>query len=526
MRDLSLEGEPPFLVSDLGQCNDISGTIGITGTPVIDPNTETIYFWAKSYLGAGRGYQNGAYRFHAIDVVTLKEKPGFPVNLQDTPADNDNTRWFTGGTVLQRPSLSIVNGVVFAGFDRYNYTGWLVGMSASEPKVITAYTTNGGPGAPPHDGTWTSGGGDAGIWMGGSAIASDHSGRVFFVTGSGWRGLVNQNLPASGRITLHTLSECVVNMAVNASTGIVTQADYFEPYTYTAMDAGDRDLGAGGVILPDPKTFNGGGIQRLANAVGKNGIAYVMNADNLGGYKLSVGGGSVFANSGTYPLEGGFLYITPAGDNTQVYSLGHTNTGIPATSAGRPGTGSATVTTYQGQAGTGILWVVDPDAGLRAYNAVPVGGVMTKINLPATPLVSKYQRPTFENGRYYLSTSKVQILAYGSPVNMPMTCTSPTDFGSVPIGSLKTLNINCTANIAITKITGLVLHIILFTALNSSLPTGALAKGASFSFPVTFNLTNHQLNSGSTSSPQVVPGVKTTSIDLLTVNGVTGYATT
>jgi hypothetical protein len=79
-------------------------------------------------------------------------------------------------------------------------------------------------------------------------------------------------------------------MAVNASTGVVTQEDYFEPYTYTAMDAGDRDLGAGGVILPDPKTFNGGGIQRLAIAVGKNGIAYVMNADNLGGYKLGVGG--------------------------------------------------------------------------------------------------------------------------------------------------------------------------------------------------------------------------------------------
>lgn len=174
--------------------------------------------------------------------------------------------------------------------DRYNFTGWLVGMSASEPKIITAYTTNGGPGSPPQDGTWTGGGGDAGIWMGGSAIASDNSGRVFFVTGNGWRGSVNQNLPASGRVTLHTLSECVVNMAVDPATGVVSQADYFEPYTYTAMDAGDRDLGSGGVILPDPKTFSGGGINRLAIAVGKNGIAYVMNADNLGGYKLGTGG--------------------------------------------------------------------------------------------------------------------------------------------------------------------------------------------------------------------------------------------
>lgn len=82
-RDLSLDGEAPFNVADLGSCNDISGTIGITGTPVIDPSTDTIYFWAKSYLAPGlRGYQNGAFYFHAIDAATLKEKPGFPVNIQ------------------------------------------------------------------------------------------------------------------------------------------------------------------------------------------------------------------------------------------------------------------------------------------------------------------------------------------------------------------------------------------------------------------------------------------------------------
>jgi hypothetical protein len=84
-RDLGLEGERPFEVADLGSCNDISGTIGITGTPVIDPNTETIYFWAKSYIGAVNGYPNGAYRFHAINAVTLQEMPGFPVNIQGTP---------------------------------------------------------------------------------------------------------------------------------------------------------------------------------------------------------------------------------------------------------------------------------------------------------------------------------------------------------------------------------------------------------------------------------------------------------
>lgn len=32
---------PPFLVSDIG-CNDIPGFIGVTGTPVIDPATDTM----------------------------------------------------------------------------------------------------------------------------------------------------------------------------------------------------------------------------------------------------------------------------------------------------------------------------------------------------------------------------------------------------------------------------------------------------------------------------------------------------
>ena len=90
-RDLGTEGEGPFQVSDLPSCNDIGGTVGITGTPVIDPSSDTVYFWAKSYLANGlSGWQNGAYRFHAVDAATLKEKPGFPVNIQGTPGMSSN----------------------------------------------------------------------------------------------------------------------------------------------------------------------------------------------------------------------------------------------------------------------------------------------------------------------------------------------------------------------------------------------------------------------------------------------------
>jgi hypothetical protein len=73
------DGEVPFLATDLPGCYDITPLIGITGTPVIDPTTDTIYFWAKSYGNPsqqGLGWENGTYRFHAIDAITLEEKPG------------------------------------------------------------------------------------------------------------------------------------------------------------------------------------------------------------------------------------------------------------------------------------------------------------------------------------------------------------------------------------------------------------------------------------------------------------------
>ena len=54
----------PFLQSDIG-CTDIPNYIGIIGTPVIDPATDTAYFFAKGYKGgaAGGGVANGVYQY-------------------------------------------------------------------------------------------------------------------------------------------------------------------------------------------------------------------------------------------------------------------------------------------------------------------------------------------------------------------------------------------------------------------------------------------------------------------------------
>lgn len=41
---------PPFQSSDTN-CGDVSSTVGIIGTPIIDPNTDIMYFYSKSYKG-------------------------------------------------------------------------------------------------------------------------------------------------------------------------------------------------------------------------------------------------------------------------------------------------------------------------------------------------------------------------------------------------------------------------------------------------------------------------------------------
>jgi iron transport multicopper oxidase len=66
------------------------------------------------------------------------------------------------------------------------------------------------------------------------------------------------------------LDEVVGNFGISSS-GKISLTDYFEPYEYMSMDAGDRDLGSGGVALLDPTVFFGTGVSRIAIVIGKNG---------------------------------------------------------------------------------------------------------------------------------------------------------------------------------------------------------------------------------------------------------------
>ena len=127
--------------------------------------------------------------------------------------------------------------------------------------------------------------------MGGAAISSDRSDRIFFTTGNGLKARDNGDVPSSGRVRLDTLSEAIVNLAINPTTKALTQEDYFEPAGYLAMDQVDTDLGSGGLLLPDESVFSGTGVNGIAIACGKASVCFVVNRDNLGGYKMGTAAG-------------------------------------------------------------------------------------------------------------------------------------------------------------------------------------------------------------------------------------------
>ncbi|KAF2842163.1 WSC-domain-containing protein [Patellaria atrata CBS 101060] len=542
----------PFLQTEMPGCGDIPDTIGITGTPIIDPATDIAYFYVKTYIPNYRvpgtnGLFNGVYYFYAVDIKTLENIPGYPILVDGVVADNDKRKYFVGGTILQRPSLVQVGNRIYTGFgghcDRFNYTGHIVGVDINAKKVVANWVVEAGPGSPASTDYMYGAGGGGGVWQGGIPLAVDGN-RLMFVTGNG-AGHENLGSPASGQSGCQTLGEAAITLEIQ-SDGKLEVRDYFQPYDYINMDGGDQDFGSGGISLLDPTVFKGTGVRRMALTSGKNGKIYVLNADNLGGYKQGPGGTdlvlqtivtnqAVFGGSGSYPLEGGYFYSTPVGLPTSAYKLGHDGSGkpqftlagvSPERSAGRVGVGVPTITTYKGRAGTGILWLTDPDGGLRAWYAVPGPDQKLKpIKLPQVKGANKFQRPVFGDTRLYVTDNEGSLYCLGSPVNLPLNCTS-VDFGDVPLGSSKTMNVSCKAIINISSVNGMTTGDPTFVVKNSSLPQGAVPQGTVFTFPVTWDLTNTTVrNDANASYGTTLPGVKSTPLTLLTTNAVAGYAT-
>ncbi|KAE8454316.1 hypothetical protein EG329_005241 [Mollisiaceae sp. DMI_Dod_QoI] len=520
----------PFLTADLNGCVDINPHVGVTATGVIDPDTDTLYLTSKTYsdqsqINVAQGKPSGRYFLHAINVNDLSERAGFPVDLEGTVARNNPVRNFNGGIHHQRPALLHTGQYIYAGFAshcvQYNFTGWIMGWDKTTGANVERWATE-GAGVP----NTTPG---AGVWMSGGGLASDDAGSLFFASGNGYASQLS-TIPVNGHNPPTSLEEAAVHMTINDD-GSLTIVDFFMPWEKTQLDGADRDLGTSPLELL-PSEFACGDIERIGVVTGKSGKTYWLNLDNLGGYQngpnklddiiqVYQNENSVYAGAGVYPLEGGYIYINVIQYPTHVFKFSCTN-GVPSFTkvADSPtknayvlGVGHGTTTSLNGQPGTGLVWTSDVDGqNLRVYNAIPVDGQMVQIagfNIPGT---TKFTRPVFGDGRVYMGTTQGYFYGFGSPVNLPLNCTTPIDFGTANLNDATApKTITCKANIDVT-----VTNFNLTGNANfnmTSIPATPLnvAAGGTFSFQAYFN-------------PGTV-GSLSSDIVLTSTNNVAGYST-
>ncbi|KAL8652676.1 MAG: hypothetical protein Q9226_004173 [Calogaya cf. arnoldii] len=457
----------PFRTQEIVPCLDINPLVGVTGTGVIDPTTDTWYLTAKTYEDQSdniKGLLNGRYFFHAIDVNTLAEKGGFPKPLEGTIARNNPNRMFNGGIHLQRPALLLTGQYVYAGFAshcvQYNFTGWVMGWDKTSGNIVERFSTQGGP-----EPNKTPG---AGIWMSGGGLATDNKGSMYFSTGNGYASQLH-GVPVPGRQPPTALEEAVVNMKINDD-GTLTVADFFMPWEKEQLDGADKDLGTTPFELLPPATFNCPNAKRMGVVTGKSGKTYILNLDDLGGYQMGANKldaipqpaiqneNSVYAGAGVYPLEGGYIYINVIQYQTHVFKFSCDSSGNPAftkvadsleKAAYVLGVGHGTTTSLNGQAGTGLYWMTDVDGyNLRIYNAVPKNGVLELIKYANIPGIGKFAKPVFGDGKAFVGSNRGVLYAFGSPVNLPLTCTTPNDFGKTSINDTSAVKtIQCQANV-------------------------------------------------------------------------------
>ena len=204
----------------------------------------------------------------------------------------------------------------------------------------------------------------------------------------------------------------------------------------------DADFASGGIVgLPD-QYFGTPSIPHLAVVDGKEGYVYLLNRDELGGYKQGIGGGDavvqrlgpfsgVWGRPGVWPGDGGYVYITPSGDKLDVYKYGVTSGGQPALSSDGTtsdvfgwGSGSPVITSDGATSGSALVWVIwaadRTGAGgqLRVYNPVPVNGKLQLDGEWSIGNATNYSTPGFgDNGHLYVGTRDGKVLEFGSPVN-------------------------------------------------------------------------------------------------------------
>jgi len=536
---VQVSGTPPNTTTTT--CGDIGSSIGITGTPVIDPSTGVAYFVAARGTGAGGATQ---YWMEAVYVATGLTPSFWPSGgvLIEGNANNDSGTTFNGAYQTQRPGLVLVNGVVYAAFSSQcdflppagqgTYSGWLIGVNASSGTLTTLWASE------------IHGVDGAGIWQSGAAPVVDAQGDIYVITGNGWT-YNTLPTPGPGNRSITDFGEAVVELST--STGILTPVDWFIPQNAVALNSSDLDFGSGGPVAL-PASMGSAQEPNVLLGAGKQGVLYAMDMANLGGFQdgANLGDnipsettldGGVWGKPAVWPGDGGYIYV-PVTNASGGYStgtmdvlqrtvsasgavgfqvVGNTGTGTVGYTAGSP-----IVTSSATTSGSSLVWIINTNdqtgmvGQLQAYDPIPQVSSVPG----ATPLLSKvwtssifsaekYTQPGVGNAMIYVGTRDGQLLGFGFGSTNPVLTGTNVDFPTTVVAQSSTLTATFTAEVPTTiqsfALSGTDYNI------GASAPTTpvSLSAGQTMSVPVTFTPSAYGTQTGTLTANTLTGGTAT-----------------
>jgi outer membrane protein assembly factor BamB len=224
--------------------------LGISGTPIVDLASRALFFDAMTTPDGGKTKKHLIF---SLNVDTGDINPGWPIDVGETAVYNNTT--FTPSVQAQRAALGILDNILYVPYgslvDCSVYHGWLIGVPIDNPASATAWATDAIGG---------------GIW-GTNGVSNDGT-NLFVATGNTFS--TNGNWGGG---------EAVIRFQPGPTfTG--NPSDYWAPTNWLQLDQGDSDLGSSGALLLD---VPGAIPSRLVVALGKDGKAYLLNRDDLGG---------------------------------------------------------------------------------------------------------------------------------------------------------------------------------------------------------------------------------------------------
>jgi hypothetical protein len=381
-----------------GACPGNISPVGITGTPVVDLGSRSLFFDAVINGNPVKHF------IFSLNVDTGATNTGWPVDVDATAQFNGVN--FDSFWQEERGALALVNGIVYVSYSGYvgdcgPYHGWVVGVEINNPSNVMAWATDAEGG---------------GIW-GHGGVASDGS-KMFVVTGNTF---TIPGDPWSG-------GEAIVRFTA----GPVFD-DFWAPPLWQTLDAQDADLGGCSATLID---VPGANPSELVLALGKDRNAYLLDRNNLGGVRTAVATMNVSSStlrgtsSAAYRTGEGthFAFHNESGE-LRSYIINATSppTIALAWNINDGGRSSPWVTTTDGT-NNAIVWVagIEDDGRLHGYNgdngAVVFAGGGVNEQMTGT---RQWNTGMVARGRIYFGADN-KVYAFKVPTGAPTPTPSPS----------------------------------------------------------------------------------------------------